>query len=150
MLEIISFVFFYTTNWVTQIKTASHTLEKPKQSSKWFFSKTVFLPSISWLSTKGAGPHILTVPSSEALAIMAGTCGFQLTQFTVRVCPVSSAMGSSLRLCQMYTLWSEPNTWKAAWAALLCTDPPVGPTAFSHLFSLKPMPKTWVSSVERH
>ncbi|KAI1240537.1 hypothetical protein IHE44_0008961 [Lamprotornis superbus] len=52
----------------------------------------------------GAGPHILTVPSSEALAIMAGICGFQLTQFTVRVCPVSSAMGSSLRLCQIHHL----------------------------------------------
>lgn len=57
--------------------------------------------SIFWWSMKGAGPHILTVPSSEALAIMDGICGFQLTQFTVRVCPVSSAMGSSLRLCQM-------------------------------------------------
>lgn len=62
---------------------------------------TVVLPSIFWWSIKGAGPHILTVPSSEALAIMDGICGFQLTQFTVRVCPVSSAIGSSLRLCQM-------------------------------------------------
>lgn len=61
----------------------------------------VELPSIFWWSMKGAGPHILTVPSSEALAIMDGTCGFQLTQLTVRVCPVSSAIGSSLRLCQM-------------------------------------------------
>lgn len=61
----------------------------------------VVLPSIFWWSRKGAGPHILTVPSSEALAIMDGICGFQLTQLTVRVCPVSSAMGSSLRLCQM-------------------------------------------------
>ena len=31
----------------------------------------------------GAGPHILTVASSEALAIIEGLAGFQCTQFTV-------------------------------------------------------------------
>lgn len=42
-------------------------------------------PSESWTSGKGAGPQILTVPSSEALASSPGKMGFQLTQFTVRV-----------------------------------------------------------------
>lgn len=58
-------------------------------------------PSESWTSRKGAGPQIRTVPSSEALANSPGRTGFQLTQLTVRVWPVSSAMGSSLRRCQM-------------------------------------------------
>lgn len=58
-------------------------------------------PSASWTSRKGAGPHIRTVPSSEALASSPGKTGFQLTQLTVRVWPVNSAMGSSLRRCQM-------------------------------------------------
>lgn len=48
-----------------------------------------------------------TVPSSEADAMRPGMAGFQLTQLTVRVWPVSSAIGSSPRLCQMYTLWSD-------------------------------------------
>lgn len=47
-----------------------------------------------------------TVPSSEAEAMRLGMAGFQLTQLTVRVWPVSSAIGSSPRRCQMYTLWS--------------------------------------------
>lgn len=63
-------------------------------------------PSASCESRKGAGPHTRTVPSSEAEAMSPGMAGFQLTQLTVRVCPVSSAMGSSPRRCQMYTLWS--------------------------------------------
>lgn len=49
------------------------------------------------------GPQILTVQSSEAEASMEGYTGFQLTQFTVRVCPVRVTMGSSSRTCQMYT-----------------------------------------------
>lgn len=88
------------------------------------YLQTNFLPlspSASWASLKGAGPQILTVPSSEALAMSPGSTGFQLTQFTVRVWPVSSAMGSSLRLCQMYTLWSTDkedytNTPSITWA----------------------------------
>jgi len=63
-------------------------------------------PSASCESRKGAGPQTRTVPSSEAEAMSPGMAGFQLTQLTVRVWPVSSAMGSSPRRCQMYTLWS--------------------------------------------
>lgn len=75
-------------------------------------------PSASCVSRKGAGPQTRTVPSSEAEAMSPGMVGFQLTQLTVRVWPVSSAMGSSPRLCQMYTLWSvekgkrRQNNWK--------------------------------------
>ena len=65
------------------------------------------MPSASGRSMKGAGPQTRTVPSSEALARSPGTTGFQLTQFTVRVWPVSSAIGNSLRRCHTYTLWSE-------------------------------------------
>lgn len=65
------------------------------------FTFIPFSPSASWTSRKGAGPQIRMVPSSEALASKPGTTGFQLTQLTVRVWPVSSAMGSSLRRCQM-------------------------------------------------
>ncbi|TNN61590.1 hypothetical protein EYF80_028202 [Liparis tanakae] len=54
-------------------------------------------PSASCESRKGAGPQTRTVPSSEAEAMSPGMAGFQLTQFTVRVWPVSSAMGSSPR-----------------------------------------------------
>lgn len=64
-------------------------------------------PSVSCESRKGAGPQTRTVPSSEAEAMRPGMAGFQLTQLTVRVWPVSSAMGSSPRRCQMYTLWSS-------------------------------------------
>jgi hypothetical protein len=42
------------------------------------------------------GPQIRTVASSEALASICGYFGFQDTQFTVRVCPTSVAIGSSL------------------------------------------------------
>lgn len=63
-------------------------------------------PSASCVSRNGAGPQMRTVPSSEADAMRPGMAGFQLTQLTVRVWPVSSAIGSSPRLCQMYTLWS--------------------------------------------
>ena len=52
------------------------------------------------------GPHILTVPSSLAEASIVGSFEFQLTQFTVLVCPLSTATGFSRFECQMYTLWS--------------------------------------------
>lgn len=133
---VVSFVFHKMNNLDKNQQNTRKKPKKPKQSSDWFPSKAFILPSISWLSTKGAGPHILTVPSSEALAIMAGTCGFQLTQFTVRVCPVSSAMGSSLRLCQMYTLWSGPNTESSVSSTAL-HRPSRKPTAL-----IKPMSKT--------
>lgn len=55
----------------------------------------------------GFGPQMRTVPSSEQEASIDGYTGFQLTQFTVRVCPVSEASGSSRRMCQMYTLLSS-------------------------------------------
>lgn len=52
------------------------------------------------------GPHIRTVPSSEALASMPASAGFQWTQFTVCLCPSRTATGVSRDLCQMKTLWS--------------------------------------------
>lgn len=134
MLEIpvVSFLFHKMPN----SNKTQQSYPRRNQSKQWLiFQWCIFLPSISWLSRKGAGPHILTVPSSEALAIMAGICGFQLTQFTVRVCPVSSAMGSSLRLCQMYTLWSGPTRGKAASAAALHT-----PTCPANSASTTPAP----------
>lgn len=49
----------------------------------------------------GFGPQILTVPSSEHDASIDGYTGFQLTQFTVRVWPVSETSGSSRLMCHM-------------------------------------------------
>lgn len=54
----------------------------------------------------GRGPQILTVPSSDALASMPGTLGFQWTQFTVRLWPSNTVIGISRRTCQIYTLLS--------------------------------------------
>jgi len=53
------------------------------------------------------GPHIRTVPSSLDDAIIVGSLGFQLTQFTVLVCPLSTATGFSRFECQMYNLLSN-------------------------------------------
>jgi hypothetical protein len=58
-------------------------------------------PLLPLLLADGFGPQILTVPSSEHEASIDGNTGFQLTQFTVRVCPVSVAKGSSRLICQM-------------------------------------------------
>lgn len=49
----------------------------------------------------GAGPHILTVASSDTDAIIAGYLGFQVTQLTVRVWPTRVTTGSSRRWCQI-------------------------------------------------
>ena len=74
----------------------------------WFkiLSKTEFTSPNLDLSV-GRGPHIRTVPSSEALASMLGSFGFQWTQFTVLVWPSNTAIGNSRRICQIYTLWSK-------------------------------------------
>jgi len=52
------------------------------------------------------GVHILTVASSDTDANMLGNTGFQCTQFTVRLCPSSTATGSSRFMCHIWTLWS--------------------------------------------
>jgi len=54
-----------------------------------------------------AGPQIRTVVSSDALAIMSGSRGFQWTQLTVRVCPSSVTSGCSCLMCHTYTLLSN-------------------------------------------
>lgn len=47
------------------------------------------------------GPHIRIEQSSETDTKMCGWTGFQATQFTVRVCPCSVAIGSSFLICQI-------------------------------------------------
>ena len=68
-----------------------------------------YVPVLECLVT---GPHIRTVPSSLDEAIIVGSLGFQLTQFTVLVCPLSTATGFSRFECQMYTLLSERHSFK--------------------------------------
>lgn len=68
-----------------------------------------YLPVLECLVT---GPHIRTVPSSLDEAIIVGSLGFQLTQFTVLVCPLSTATGFSRFECQMYTLLSKRHSSK--------------------------------------
>lgn len=63
------------------------------------------------------GPHIRTVPSSLDEAIIVGSLGFQLTQFTVLVCPLSTATGFSRFECQMYTLLSSLPLARKSWFA---------------------------------
>lgn len=63
--------------------------------------------SVLVVGAVGQGPHILTVQSSEALAIIEGLAGFQWTQFTVEVWPSSVHRGVSFCLCHMYTNLSE-------------------------------------------
>lgn len=59
------------------------------------------LSEAMWFGCNWRGPHMRTVPSSEADANIDGYTGFQLTQFTVRVWPTSLASGSSRRICHM-------------------------------------------------
>ena len=68
-----------------------------------------YVPVLECLVT---GPHIRTVPSSLDEAIIVGSLGFQLTQFTVFVCPLRTATGFSRFECQMYTLLSEIHSLK--------------------------------------
>ena len=76
-----------------------------------FGGKGTYVPVLECLVT---GPHIRTVPSSLDEAIIVGSLGFQLTQFTVLVCPLRTATGFSRFECQMYTLLSE-NTVQNCW-----------------------------------
>ena len=48
-----------------------------------------------------AGPQILTVLSSDTLAIIEGFVGFQWTQLTVCLCPSNRQMGFSSLICHM-------------------------------------------------
>ena len=52
------------------------------------------------------GPQMRKVPSSDTLASIDGSAGFQCTQFTLFWWPSSSATGSSRDLCHTYTLQS--------------------------------------------
>lgn len=70
------------------------------------------------LGTLSFGPHTRIVKSSETETNICGYTGFQDTQLTVRVWPVSVAIGISFLMCQMYTrlsslplamkLWFDP------------------------------------------
>ena len=52
------------------------------------------------------GPQMRTVPSSDTLASIDGSAGFQCTQFTLFWWPSSTITGSSRDSCHTYTLQS--------------------------------------------